>query len=138
MEFSMAAADQDHSIAASPAQFAESPFSRVIRQPLILGLFLPVQSGGWSASLLPRTTDWTFDYRLQCGIDPASGGAGVRLLLRSKEGVPSARASTTTCNRAERRQAGGAGSARGSAVGVDETPGAGELAAVVTAHTGVR
>ena len=34
----------------------------MIRQPLILGLFLPVQSGGWSASLLPRTTDWTFDY----------------------------------------------------------------------------
>jgi hypothetical protein len=23
---------------------------------------LPVQSGGWSASLLPRTTDWRFDY----------------------------------------------------------------------------
>jgi FMNH2-dependent dimethyl sulfone monooxygenase len=48
--------------AAEPALFPESPFSRVIRQPLILGLFLPVQSGGWSASLLPRTTDWTFDY----------------------------------------------------------------------------
>ena len=48
--------------AAEPAQFPESPLSRVIRQPLILGLFLPVQSGGWSASLLPRTTDWTFDY----------------------------------------------------------------------------
>jgi len=48
--------------AAAPALFPESPFSRVIRQPLILGLFLPVQSGGWSASLLPRTTDWTFDY----------------------------------------------------------------------------
>jgi FMNH2-dependent dimethyl sulfone monooxygenase len=48
--------------AAEPALFPESPFSRVIRQPLILGLFLPVQSGGWSASLLPRSTDWTFDY----------------------------------------------------------------------------
>jgi dimethylsulfone monooxygenase len=48
--------------AAEPALFPESPFSRVIRQPLILGLFLPVQSGGWSASLLPRTTNWTFDY----------------------------------------------------------------------------
>ena len=54
--------DLDHSTAAAPAQFFDSPFSRVIRQPLILGLFLPVQSGGWSASLLPRTTDWTFDY----------------------------------------------------------------------------
>jgi FMNH2-dependent dimethyl sulfone monooxygenase len=48
--------------AAEPALFPESPFSRVIRQPLILGLFLPVQSGGWSASLLPRSTDWTFNY----------------------------------------------------------------------------
>jgi FMNH2-dependent dimethyl sulfone monooxygenase len=48
--------------AAEPALFADSPLSRIIRQPLILGLFLPVQSGGWSASLLPRTTDWTFDY----------------------------------------------------------------------------
>jgi hypothetical protein len=58
----MIADDLDHSTAAAPGQFLDSPFSRVIRQPLILGLFLPVQSGGWSASLLPRTTDWTFDY----------------------------------------------------------------------------
>jgi FMNH2-dependent dimethyl sulfone monooxygenase len=48
--------------AVSPAEFSDSPLSRVLRQPLILGLFLPVQSGGWSASLLPRTTDWRFDY----------------------------------------------------------------------------
>jgi len=58
----MIADDLDHSTAAAPGQFLDSPFSRVIRQPLILGLFLPVQSGGWSASLSPRTTDWTFDY----------------------------------------------------------------------------
>ena len=58
----MMAADQHHPTAATPAQFAERPFSRVLQQPLILGLFLPIQSGGWSASLLPRTTDWTFDY----------------------------------------------------------------------------
>jgi FMNH2-dependent dimethyl sulfone monooxygenase len=58
----MGADDFGHDAAASPARFAESPFSRVARQPLILGLFLPVQSGGWSASLLPRTTDWRFDY----------------------------------------------------------------------------
>ena len=49
-------------MAVSPAEFSDSPLSRVLRQPLILGLFLPVQSGGWSASLLPRTTDWRFDY----------------------------------------------------------------------------
>lgn len=54
--------DPGNRTAAAPNQFPDSPLSRVIRQPLILGLFLPVQSGGWSASLLPRTTDWTFDY----------------------------------------------------------------------------
>src|SRR5579862_8683393 len=53
---------EDTGHAAEPALFPESPLSRVLRQPLILGLFLPVQSGGWSASLLPRTTDWTFNY----------------------------------------------------------------------------
>ncbi|KCB50746.1 luciferase-like monooxygenase [Bordetella hinzii 1277] len=34
----------------------------VLRQPLLLGLFLPIQSGGWSPSTLPRGTDWTFEY----------------------------------------------------------------------------
>lgn len=46
----------------SPADFADSPLSRVLAQPLILGLFLPVQDGGWSASTAPRGTTWTFDY----------------------------------------------------------------------------
>ncbi|ALK33948.1 LLM class flavin-dependent oxidoreductase [Burkholderia plantarii] len=47
---------------ASPADFPDSPVSRVFAQPLMLGLFLPIQAGGWSASTLPRTTDWSFDY----------------------------------------------------------------------------
>jgi len=34
----------------------------VLRQPLMLGLFLPIQDGGWTPSTLPRTTTWTFDY----------------------------------------------------------------------------
>ena len=46
----------------SPAGFADSPVSRVLAQPLMLGLFLPIQAGGWSASTLPRSTDWSFDY----------------------------------------------------------------------------
>jgi FMNH2-dependent dimethyl sulfone monooxygenase len=46
----------------SPASFPDSPLSRALAQPLMLGLFLPIQSGGWSMSTLPRTTDWTFDY----------------------------------------------------------------------------
>ena len=48
--------------AAAPADFPDSPLSQALRQPLMLGLFLPIQAGGWSASTLPRTTDWTFDY----------------------------------------------------------------------------
>jgi FMNH2-dependent dimethyl sulfone monooxygenase len=48
----------------SPAAFADSPVSRAFEQPLLLGLFLPIQAGGWSASTLPRSTDWNFDYNL--------------------------------------------------------------------------
>lgn len=46
----------------SPSEFPDSPLSRVLAQPLILGLFLPIQDGGWSASTAPRTTTWTFEY----------------------------------------------------------------------------
>lgn len=46
----------------SPAQFSDSPLSQALAQPLMLGLFLPIQSGGWSMSTLPRSTDWSFDY----------------------------------------------------------------------------
>ncbi|WP_144109608.1 LLM class flavin-dependent oxidoreductase [Paraburkholderia sp. BCC1886] len=46
----------------SPASFPDSPLSRALSQPLMLGLFLPIQSGGWSMSTLSRTTDWSFDY----------------------------------------------------------------------------
>ncbi|MBV8620079.1 MAG: LLM class flavin-dependent oxidoreductase [Curvibacter sp.] len=47
---------------ASPADFPDSPLSQALRQPVLLGLFLPIQAGGWSASTLPRSTDWRFDY----------------------------------------------------------------------------
>lgn len=33
-----------------------------MENPLMLGLFLPLQSGAWSPSKLPRGTTWTFDY----------------------------------------------------------------------------
>jgi len=49
---------------ASPADYPDSPVARALRQPLLLGLFLPIQAGGWSASQLARTTTWTFDYNL--------------------------------------------------------------------------
>ncbi|WP_315739248.1 MULTISPECIES: LLM class flavin-dependent oxidoreductase [unclassified Bradyrhizobium] len=45
-----------------PADRPDSPLSQALQQPLLLGLFLPIQAGGWSASTLPRTTSWHFDY----------------------------------------------------------------------------
>lgn len=46
----------------APTDFPDSPLSQALRQPILLGLFLPIQAGGWSASTLERTTDWRFDY----------------------------------------------------------------------------
>lgn len=39
-----------------------SPLEHAQRQPLMLGLFLPIQNGGWTPSSAPRGTDWHFDY----------------------------------------------------------------------------
>jgi dimethylsulfone monooxygenase len=47
---------------AAPTDFPDSPLSQALKQPVLLGLFLPIQAGGWSASTLPRSTDWRFDY----------------------------------------------------------------------------
>ncbi|MBD3885634.1 LLM class flavin-dependent oxidoreductase [Phormidium tenue FACHB-886] len=47
---------------ATPTDFPDSPLARALQQPILLGLFLPIQAGGWSASTLPRTTDWQFEY----------------------------------------------------------------------------
>ncbi|GAB3200919.1 LLM class flavin-dependent oxidoreductase [Nocardioides hungaricus] len=48
--------------APSPLEDPTSPLSQAARQPLMLGLFLPTQNGGFSQSLLPRGTDWSFEY----------------------------------------------------------------------------
>lgn len=45
-----------------PADDPTSPWARALAQPTLLGLFLPTFHGGWSASTLPRGTDWSFDY----------------------------------------------------------------------------
>ena len=47
---------------ASPADFPASPLSKVLEQPFLVGLFLPIQDGGWTPSTLPRSTDWSFEY----------------------------------------------------------------------------
>ena len=45
-----------------------SPLAVAKRQPLMLGLFLPIQSGAWSPSLASRETSWTFDYNARCTV----------------------------------------------------------------------
>jgi FMNH2-dependent dimethyl sulfone monooxygenase len=49
-------------IPSSPVAFPDSPVAQIMKQPMLLGLFLPIQSGGWSPSTLPRTTSWEYDY----------------------------------------------------------------------------
>jgi len=34
----------------APSDFADSPLSHALAQPMMLGLFLPIQSGGWTGS----------------------------------------------------------------------------------------
>lgn len=46
----------------SPLDYPDSPLSQAGRQPLMLGLFMPTQTGGFSQSTWPRGTDWSFDY----------------------------------------------------------------------------
>src|SRR6516164_9875861 len=45
-----------------PLGFPDSPLSRAVRQPMMLGLFLPTQTGGFSQSTYPRSTRWDFGY----------------------------------------------------------------------------
>ncbi|WP_020618717.1 LLM class flavin-dependent oxidoreductase [Paenibacillus daejeonensis] len=45
-----------------PLHHPDSPLSKAFQQPLMLGLFLPLQTGGWSQSTLPRGTDWSYAY----------------------------------------------------------------------------
>lgn len=84
-----------------PADFPDSPLSRALKQPLLVGLFLPIHHGGWSVSRLPRSTDWSFDYNARLtkqaedfGFDlvfgvaqwPPKGGQGP---VRGAEGLDS-------------------------------------------------
>ena len=45
-----------------------SSFERAARQPLMLGLFLPHQSGAWTPSTAPRGTSWTFEYNAELAV----------------------------------------------------------------------
>lgn len=43
-----------------------SPLDEAKKNELLLGLFLPLQEGGWSPSSAPRETSWTYDYNVRC------------------------------------------------------------------------
>ena len=54
-----------HGIPVAPNHKADrgtSALDLATSQPLMLGLFLPIQNGGWTPSKAPRGTDWQFDY----------------------------------------------------------------------------
>lgn len=51
--------------ALSPLSHAESPLARIASQPMMIGLFLPTQTGGFSQSKLARGTRWDFEYNKQ-------------------------------------------------------------------------
>lgn len=47
---------------------ALKPLEEAKKNKLMLGLFLPLQSGAWSPSRAPRGTSWTFDYNTRCAV----------------------------------------------------------------------
>lgn len=51
-----------------------SALERAKRQPLMLGLFLPIQNGGWTISTAPRGTDWSFDYNARLIVQAEEAG----------------------------------------------------------------
>jgi dimethylsulfone monooxygenase len=60
--------------ARSPLTFPESPLARIAAQPMMIGLFLPTQTGGFSQSKLPRATQWDFDYNKRLTLQAESYG----------------------------------------------------------------
>lgn len=56
------------------AQDGLSALERAKRQPLMLGLFLPIQNGGWTISTAPRGTDWSFVYNARLIVQAEEAG----------------------------------------------------------------
>ncbi|MEM8971498.1 MAG: LLM class flavin-dependent oxidoreductase [Pseudomonadota bacterium] len=60
--------------AAHATTFSTPQLDVASQNKLMLGLFLPLQSGAWSPSLAPRETSWTFDYNAQCALQAEALG----------------------------------------------------------------
>lgn len=69
------------------AQDGLSPLARVTQQPLMLGLFLPIQSGAWTPTTAPRDTDWTFDYNARLMVQADELGFDLAFGLAQWRGV---------------------------------------------------
>jgi dimethylsulfone monooxygenase len=72
--------------AQSPLVFGDSPLARAARQPMMLGLFLPTQTGGFSQSTLARNTRWDFDYNKRLTL--AAEGHGFDFVFGLQQWVP--------------------------------------------------
>lgn len=59
---------------AGPLDDPTSPLSVAARAPLMLGLFLPLQTGAFSQSTLPRGTRWDFEYNRELTARAESAG----------------------------------------------------------------
>jgi len=58
----------------SPLMIPDSPLAKAARQPMLLGLFLPIQTGGFSQSTFARSTDWSYDFNLQLTLEAERNG----------------------------------------------------------------
>ncbi|KAA9162632.1 LLM class flavin-dependent oxidoreductase [Amycolatopsis acidicola] len=58
----MAFPENSRRLAPSPLDLPGSPLSQAAAQPMMLGLFLPSQTGAFSQSTHPRGTRWDFSY----------------------------------------------------------------------------
>ncbi|PWD42093.1 luciferase [Gordonia paraffinivorans] len=58
----------------SPLNDPTSPLSRIARQPLMLGLFLPTQTGAFSQSTYRRDTRWDFEYNRELALRAEAHG----------------------------------------------------------------
>ncbi|MBU2533579.1 MAG: LLM class flavin-dependent oxidoreductase, partial [Alphaproteobacteria bacterium] len=47
-------------------RFRSPALEEAKKNRLMLGLFLPLQSGAWSPSTAPRETSWSFEYNARC------------------------------------------------------------------------
>jgi len=79
------------------AQDGLSAIERAKRNPLMLGLFLPIQKGGWTPSSAPRGTAW--DYGYNAGLTVRAEELGFDLVFGLAQWLPKGGHGGVTCYR---------------------------------------